>query len=79
MAKKRKRPPTISETLRKAINDSGQSFIGLERETGVLRQTLMPFARGESGINIVAADKLATYFGLVLTAADQPTTKGGGK
>ncbi len=71
MPKRRKKPPTISDTLRKAIHDNGQSFIGLERETGVLRQTLMPFARGESGINIAAADKLATYFGLTLVPIEE--------
>ena len=56
----------ITETLRDAINASGLPFLALERETGVIRQTLMPFARGESGINSVAADKLAVYFGLEL-------------
>ena len=56
----------ISEILRVAINASELSFLALERETGVLRQSLMPFARGEAGINIDAADKLAVYFGLEL-------------
>lgn len=56
----------ISDVLRKAVVDSGMTFLALERETGVLRQTLMPFARGEAGINIAAADKLAAYFGLEL-------------
>ena len=57
---------TIAETLRTAINASELSFLALERETGVIRQSLMPFARGEAGINIDAADKLAVYFGLEL-------------
>ena len=61
----------ISEILRVAINASELSFLALERETGVLRQSLMPFARGEAGINIDAADKLAVYFGLEL----QPPTR----
>lgn len=56
----------ISETLRQAINESGLSFLALEKATGVIRQSLMPFARGEAGINIDAADKLAAYFGLEL-------------
>ena len=61
----------ISEILRAAINASELSFLALERETGVIRQSLMPFARGEAGINIDAADKLAVYFGLEL----QPATR----
>lgn len=69
------RQSPISDVLRNAISESGMSFAALERETGVLRQTLMPFTRGEAGINIAAADKLAAYFGLVL----QPATKRKGK
>ena len=66
----------ISEILRAAINASELSFLALERETGVLRQSLMPFARGEAGINIDAADKLAVYFGLELRPATRkPATK----
>jgi hypothetical protein len=33
----------------------------------------MPFARGEAGINIAAADKLAVYFGLALGPRTPPT------
>jgi hypothetical protein len=69
-------PKPITEILRKAVNDSGMTFLGLERETGVLRQCLMPFARGESGISLDAADKLANYFGLELRPAKKPKTKG---
>ena len=74
----------ITESLRAAINASDLSFLALERETGVIRQSLMPFARGESGINIDAADKLAVYFGLELRpvtrkAAKKTTPKRKGK
>ena len=63
----------ITETLRAAINASELPFLTLEQETGVLRQSLMPFARGDAGINIDAADKLAVYFGLELRAATGKT------
>lgn len=66
----------ITDVLRDAINASGLAFLALEKATGVLRQSLMPFARGEAGINIDAADKLATYFGLELRPrASEVTTK----
>ena len=65
----------ITETLRAAINASELSFLALEQVTGVLRQSLMPFARGEAGINIDAADKLAAYFKLEL----RPATKSKGR
>jgi hypothetical protein len=66
MAKKEMQP--ITDALRKAIAESGISFIGLERETGVLRQSLMKFARGEQVLRGDAYDKLADFFGLELTA-----------
>ena len=69
---------TIAETLRDAINASELSFLALERETGVIRQSLMPFARGEASISLDAADKLAKYFGLTLQPGTKPkrTRKG---
>lgn len=66
----------ISETLRRAINESGMSFLALEKATGVIRQSLMPFARGEAGINSDSADKLAVYFGLELKPSIEPKKKG---
>ncbi|MDB5346472.1 MAG: hypothetical protein JWP89_4849 [Schlesneria sp.] len=57
---------TITESLRIAVNESEISFLALERETGVIRQSLMPFARGEASLSLAAADKLAEYFGLEL-------------
>ena len=65
----------ITEALRVAINASELSFLALERETGVLRQSLMPFARGTAGINVDAADKLAVYFGLELLPATRKAAK----
>jgi hypothetical protein len=58
----------ISGALRRAIRASGMSFKGLERETGVLRQSLMKFARGEQSLRGDAYDKLAVFFGLELRA-----------
>ena len=43
------------------------AFIELERQTGVLRQSLMKFARSEQSLRLDQADKLAAFFGLELT------------
>lgn len=59
---------TITETLRRAIADSGASFRALEQATGVLRQSLMLFARGKRFLRGDAYDRLAEYFGLELRA-----------
>ncbi len=71
MAIRRKKQQTITQTLRDAINDSELSFAALERETGVVRQSLMKFARGERSLRLDMADKLAEYFGLVITKHKQ--------
>jgi transcriptional regulator with XRE-family HTH domain len=57
---------SLSAELRRAIIQSGKSFKTLEHETGVLRQSLMRFARGEQSLRLDMADKLAAYFGLEL-------------
>ena len=62
----------ITDTLRRAILASGRPFKALERETGVLRQSLMKFARGQQTLRGDALDKLAVYFGLEL----RPIRKG---
>ncbi len=66
MSKKRKTYDTLTEALRDAINESELSFAALERETGVLRQSLMPFARGEQSLRLDIADRLTKHFGLKL-------------
>lgn len=67
MPSKRKKHLTITVALRQAINDSELSFKALERETGVVRQSLMKFARGERSLRLDMADKLAKFFGLEIT------------
>ena len=56
----------ITDLLRKTINESGIPFLTLEHKTGVLRQSLMKFARGQSSIRLDSADELARFFGLEL-------------
>jgi hypothetical protein len=63
---KRKPPATLTDALRQAITDSGLPFLTLEQETGVVRQSLMKFVRGESSLRLDVADKLAAYFDLEL-------------
>ena len=54
----------MTDLLRQAIAESGMSFKGIERETGIFRQSLMKFARGEQSLRLDMADKLAAYFGI---------------
>jgi transcriptional regulator with XRE-family HTH domain len=62
---KNKKPP-ISELLRKAIAESNIPYLVLERETGVVRTSIMRFVRGETSHRLDKANRLAEYFGLEL-------------
>ena len=74
----RKKLMTMSETLRKKVMtdfENGESFRAIERDTGVLRQSLMKFVRGETSLRLDVADKLAAYYGLELKPVDETKQK----
>ena len=62
MKAKRRKRESMTDALRRAINESDLSFQQIERDTGVLRQSLMKFARGEQSLRLDIADTLAEYF-----------------
>jgi len=53
----------MTDLLRQAIAES-PSFRAIETATGVKRQSLMKFVRGEQSLRLDLADKLAVYFGI---------------
>ena len=53
----------MSELLRAAIAEA-ESLNAIQRATGIKRQSLATFLRGESTLRLDAADTLAKYFGL---------------
>lgn len=57
---------TITETLRKAIRDSGLTLYAIGRDSGVKRQSLERFMAGTQSLRLDMADRLAAYFGLEL-------------
>ena len=68
---------TVTETLRRALEQSGQSRYAISKATGIPESTLCRFATGGlpmSGGNI---DKLSTHLGLVLTTANTTKAKPG--
>ncbi len=56
----------ITDTLRRAIVESGLPYLTLERETGVARASIMRFVTGERSLRLDVADRLAAFFGLEL-------------
>jgi transcriptional regulator with XRE-family HTH domain len=57
----------VSEALRQAIRDSGQSLHAISRVTGVDDSVLSRFMRADRGLNLASVDRLAAYLGLALT------------
>ncbi len=53
----------MTELLREAIGEA-DSLVGIERDTGVKRQSLAKFLRGEQSLRLAFADRLAAYFGI---------------
>ena len=74
MGKKKPKAP-ISDLLRNTIAESGKPLLAIERETGVKRQSIMRFLRGERSLRLDIADKLAAYFRLELQTTNQRKAK----
>lgn len=55
---------TMTELLRDAL-DKAESLRAVERATGVKRQSMMKFLRGEQSLRLDLADKLAAHFEIV--------------
>ena len=53
---------TMTELLRKALNDAPSMYV-VARDTGIIRASLIRFARGEQSLRLDKADTLAEYFG----------------
>jgi transcriptional regulator with XRE-family HTH domain len=66
----------ISEALKRAIESSGMTFKALERETGVTRQSLMAFMKDERTLRLDMADRVARYFGLIVSQPNKMKRKG---
>ncbi len=59
----------------RSIEASGLNFKALERETGVTRQSLMAFMKGQRTLRLDIADQVANYFGLAVGAASKAKRK----
>jgi plasmid maintenance system antidote protein VapI len=57
---------SMTETLRRAIVESGISYKALARDTGVARASIQRFVDGRQSIRLDIADRLAACYGLEL-------------
>jgi len=60
---RRKKEPTMTEILRQALSEA-ESLSAVQRATGLKRQALAKFLRGEQSLRLDLADKLAKHFGV---------------
>lgn len=67
MPKQKRKPQSLTDTLRDELNNCPDSFPTISKATGVPRMSLMRFARSENNLRLDMADRLADYFGLELT------------
>ena len=64
-----KRPVSISEQLRHAIESAGVSRYRISREVGVSEAALSRFMSRERGLTLQTLDRLAGYLGLTLCSS----------
>ncbi|HHH76271.1 MAG TPA: hypothetical protein ENL03_04535 [Phycisphaerae bacterium] len=55
---------TITETLKIAVRDSGESLYAICKATGLNEDSLSRFMRGRQSLRLDLADKLATHLGI---------------
>jgi plasmid maintenance system antidote protein VapI len=71
-----KPPESMTDVLRRSIAGSDVSYKSLSRETGVARASIQRFVDGRQSIRLDMADRLAAYFGLVVTEPRPKQRKG---
>lgn len=56
----------MAETLRKAIERSGETVAAISRGAGIAQPVVHRFAKGERDLTLDTAEKLSRYFDLEL-------------
>ncbi|MGA2032016.1 MAG: helix-turn-helix transcriptional regulator [Thermoguttaceae bacterium] len=73
----KKKIPTISDALRRAIAESGLTLYRIAKDTGLVKSSLMRFVAGETSLRIDRVDVLAEYLGLDVKTADSGSEETG--
>ncbi len=66
---------TLSEVLRRAIVESGETYLGLSKATAVTRASIQRFVEGRNSLRLDIADRLAEHLGLALTCNPEQTKR----
>lgn len=65
----------LTEQVRQAITDSGESRYRICKETGLDPATLHRFTTGERGLSMEALDAVADYLGLSIVVNRKPVKR----
>ena len=68
--KRQQEPESMTDALRRAIVESGESHNKLWKATGVSRASIAKFVTGEQSLRLDLADRLAKHFGLNVVKTD---------
>jgi plasmid maintenance system antidote protein VapI len=63
---------SMTDVLRRAIVESGESYLGLSKATGVTRASIQRFVDGRNSLRLDLADRLAEHLGLSLVNPSKP-------
>jgi transcriptional regulator with XRE-family HTH domain len=74
MAKKRTR--LLTDQLRQAIDDSGQTRYRIAKETGISESALAQFYNGHRGLSMESLNSLGEYLQLTIHLGRKPDSKG---
>jgi plasmid maintenance system antidote protein VapI len=73
----KRRPKTkLSDEVRKAIDDSGESRYAIAKATGIDESALGKFYNGQRGITTDTLDRLAEHLKLRIVMDRKPKSKG---
>jgi plasmid maintenance system antidote protein VapI len=72
----KRRSMKLSDAVRKAIDDSGESRYAIAKATGIDESALGKFYNGHRGITTDTLDRLGEYLGLRIAMDRKPKSKG---
>ena len=75
MAKRRSKK--LSDQIRRAIDDSGQTRYRIAAETDIDQSALAKFYNGHRGLSTEAMDRLGEYLGLAIIMRRKPLKRKG--
>ena len=73
----RRRSRKLSDQMRRAIDESGQTRYRIAVETGIDQSALAKFYNGHRGLSMDAVDRLGEYLGLQIVTKRKPDKRAG--